>query len=160
MQLLLMAGTVSYTTCAGVCSPITPRGDVKRGAWSVKLPLHFPPLVLQALPQIFISRLGVRSAPVQTFFRSILPIPLSGTSPSPELRAAASCRTWILTHDVIAPAVVALMVRSNGRDSVPLQLLWPSSTWSPSGAPSQKRASGCLIPGETPSASPRQQETR
>ncbi|XP_056291872.1 sideroflexin-4 [Pseudoliparis swirei] len=47
MQLLLMAGTVSYTTCAG------------------------------ALPQIFISRLGVRSAPVQTFFRSILPIPLS-----------------------------------------------------------------------------------
>ncbi|XP_039995680.1 sideroflexin-4 isoform X2 [Xiphias gladius] len=31
----------------------------------------------QALPQIFINRLGVRSAPVQTFFRSILPIPLS-----------------------------------------------------------------------------------
>ncbi|TNN44560.1 Sideroflexin-4 [Liparis tanakae] len=46
-QLLLMAGTVSYTTCAG------------------------------ALPQILVSRLGVRSAPVQTFFRSILPIPLS-----------------------------------------------------------------------------------
>ncbi|XP_034463824.1 sideroflexin-4 isoform X1 [Hippoglossus hippoglossus] len=46
-QLLLIAGTVSYATCAG------------------------------ALPQIFINRLGVRSAPVQTFFRSILPIPLS-----------------------------------------------------------------------------------
>uniref|UniRef100_A0A7N5ZU72 Sideroflexin 4 n=1 Tax=Anabas testudineus TaxID=64144 RepID=A0A7N5ZU72_ANATE len=44
---LLIAGTVSYATCAG------------------------------ALPQIFISRLGVRSAPVLTFFRSILPIPLS-----------------------------------------------------------------------------------
>ncbi|XP_034407579.1 sideroflexin-4 isoform X3 [Cyclopterus lumpus] len=46
-QLLLMAGTVSYAACAG------------------------------ALPQIFISRLGVRSAAIQTFFRSILPIPLS-----------------------------------------------------------------------------------
>ncbi|XP_026212270.1 sideroflexin-4 isoform X2 [Anabas testudineus] len=46
-QFLLIAGTVSYATCAG------------------------------ALPQIFISRLGVRSAPVLTFFRSILPIPLS-----------------------------------------------------------------------------------
>ncbi|XP_069546042.1 sideroflexin-4 [Brachyistius frenatus] len=46
-QLLLVAGTVSYATCGG------------------------------ALPQIFISRLGVRSPPVQTFFRSILPIPLS-----------------------------------------------------------------------------------
>lgn len=46
-QLLLIAGTVSYATCAG------------------------------ALPQIFINRLGVRSAPIQTFFRSILPIPLS-----------------------------------------------------------------------------------
>ncbi|KAM3605747.1 uncharacterized protein V6R79_003952 [Siganus canaliculatus] len=46
-QLLLMAGTVSYATCAG------------------------------ALPQIFISRLGVRNATIQTFFRSILPIPLS-----------------------------------------------------------------------------------
>ncbi|XP_038593096.1 sideroflexin-4 [Micropterus salmoides] len=46
-QLLLIAGTVSYATCAG------------------------------ALPQIFINRLGVRSAPIQTFFRSIVPIPLS-----------------------------------------------------------------------------------
>lgn len=46
-QLLLIAGTVSYATCAG------------------------------ALPQILINRLGVRSAPIQTFFRSILPIPLS-----------------------------------------------------------------------------------
>uniref|UniRef100_A0A3Q4B0W9 Sideroflexin 4 n=1 Tax=Mola mola TaxID=94237 RepID=A0A3Q4B0W9_MOLML len=46
-QLLLITGTVSYATCAG------------------------------ALPQIFINRLGVRSAPIQTFFRSILPIPLS-----------------------------------------------------------------------------------
>ncbi|KAM6997150.1 sideroflexin-4 [Tautogolabrus adspersus] len=46
-QLLLLAGTVSYATCAG------------------------------ALPQIFIDRLGVRSASLQTFFRSILPIPLS-----------------------------------------------------------------------------------
>nr|XP_019953557.1 PREDICTED: sideroflexin-4 isoform X1 [Paralichthys olivaceus] len=46
-QLLLIAGTVSYATCAG------------------------------ALPQIFINRLGVRSAPIQTFFRSLLPIPLS-----------------------------------------------------------------------------------
>lgn len=46
-QLLLIAGTVSYATCAG------------------------------ALPQIFIRQLGVRSAPIQTFFRSILPIPLS-----------------------------------------------------------------------------------
>ncbi|XP_040033721.2 sideroflexin-4 isoform X1 [Gasterosteus aculeatus] len=45
-QLLLIAGTVSYATCAG------------------------------ALPQIFINRLGVRSAPIQTLFRSILPIPL------------------------------------------------------------------------------------
>ncbi|KAF1376002.1 hypothetical protein PFLUV_G00226040 [Perca fluviatilis] len=46
-QLLLIAGAVSYATCAG------------------------------ALPQIVINRLGVRSAPIQTFFRSILPIPLS-----------------------------------------------------------------------------------
>ncbi|KAL6101501.1 sfxn4 [Pungitius sinensis] len=46
-QLLLIAGTVSYATCAG------------------------------ALPQIFINRLGVRSAPIQTLFRSILPVPLS-----------------------------------------------------------------------------------
>lgn len=46
-QLLLIAGTVSYATCAG------------------------------ALPQILINRLGVRSAAVQTFFRSILPMPLS-----------------------------------------------------------------------------------
>lgn len=46
-QLLLITSTVSYATCAG------------------------------ALPQIFINRLGIRSAPIQTFFRSILPIPLS-----------------------------------------------------------------------------------
>ncbi|XP_029305822.1 sideroflexin-4 [Cottoperca gobio] len=46
-QLLLIAGTVSYATCAG------------------------------ALPQILINRLGVRSAPIQTFLRSIVPIPLS-----------------------------------------------------------------------------------
>lgn len=46
-QLLLIAGTVSYTTCAG------------------------------ALPQILINRLSVTSAPLQAFFRSILPIPLS-----------------------------------------------------------------------------------
>lgn len=48
-QLLLITGTISYSTCAG------------------------------ALPQIFINRLGVRSPAVQTFFRSILPIPLSAT---------------------------------------------------------------------------------
>ncbi|XP_070771959.1 sideroflexin-4 [Enoplosus armatus] len=46
-QLLLIAGTVSYATCAG------------------------------ALPQIVINRFGVRSAPIQTFFRSVLPIPLA-----------------------------------------------------------------------------------
>ncbi|CAN9500090.1 unnamed protein product [Ophioblennius macclurei] len=46
-QLLLMAGTVSYTACAG------------------------------ALPQIFINRLNVRSPPVLSFFRTALPIPLS-----------------------------------------------------------------------------------
>lgn len=46
-QLLLMAGTVSCTTCAG------------------------------ALPQIFINRLGIRSAGIQTFFRTLLPVPLS-----------------------------------------------------------------------------------
>ncbi|XP_041866428.1 sideroflexin-4 [Melanotaenia boesemani] len=46
-QLLLIGGTVSYTTCAG------------------------------ALPQIFINRLAIRSPPLLTFFRSILPIPLS-----------------------------------------------------------------------------------
>lgn len=46
-QLLLITGTVSYATCAG------------------------------ALPQILINRFGIRSAPVQTFCRSILPIPLS-----------------------------------------------------------------------------------
>ncbi|XP_028280086.1 sideroflexin-4 isoform X2 [Parambassis ranga] len=45
-QLLLVTGTVSYATCAG------------------------------ALPQIFMYRLGIRSPPVQTFFRSILPVPL------------------------------------------------------------------------------------
>ncbi|XP_041645424.1 sideroflexin-4 [Cheilinus undulatus] len=46
-QLLLMAGTISFSTCAG------------------------------ALPQIFINRLNITSAPVQTFFRSIFPVPLS-----------------------------------------------------------------------------------
>ncbi|XP_073338545.1 sideroflexin-4 [Pagrus major] len=46
-QLLSMAGTVSFATCAG------------------------------ALPQIFISRLGIRSAPIQNFLRTILPLPLS-----------------------------------------------------------------------------------
>ncbi|XP_072247486.1 sideroflexin-4 [Leuresthes tenuis] len=46
-QLLLIAGTVSYTAVAG------------------------------ALPQIFINRLHIRSPPLQTFCRSILPIPLS-----------------------------------------------------------------------------------
>ncbi|XP_026164408.1 sideroflexin-4 [Mastacembelus armatus] len=46
-DLLLIAGTVSYTTCAG------------------------------ALPQILTNRLSIRSATIQTFFRSILPIPLS-----------------------------------------------------------------------------------
>uniref|UniRef100_A0A673BAZ8 Sideroflexin 4 n=1 Tax=Sphaeramia orbicularis TaxID=375764 RepID=A0A673BAZ8_9TELE len=46
-QLLLIAGTISYTTCAG------------------------------ALPQIIINRLHVKSVPVQTFCRSILPIPLA-----------------------------------------------------------------------------------
>ncbi|XP_029377563.1 sideroflexin-4 isoform X1 [Echeneis naucrates] len=46
-QLLLIVGTVSYATCAG------------------------------ALPQIFISRLGIRSPPVQTLFRSVVPAPLS-----------------------------------------------------------------------------------
>lgn len=45
-HLLLIAGTVSYGTCAG------------------------------ALPQIFIKRLGVRSASVQTFFKTALPVPL------------------------------------------------------------------------------------
>ncbi|XP_054877638.1 sideroflexin-4 [Poeciliopsis prolifica] len=46
-QLLLMAGTVSYTMCAG------------------------------ALPQLLIDRLHIRSSALQTFCRSILPIPLS-----------------------------------------------------------------------------------
>uniref|UniRef100_A0A3Q2DR38 Sideroflexin 4 n=1 Tax=Cyprinodon variegatus TaxID=28743 RepID=A0A3Q2DR38_CYPVA len=46
-HLLLIAGTVSYTTFAG------------------------------ALPQIIVNRLRVRSPPLQTFCRSILPIPLS-----------------------------------------------------------------------------------
>uniref|UniRef100_A0A3B5LBB4 Sideroflexin 4 n=1 Tax=Xiphophorus couchianus TaxID=32473 RepID=A0A3B5LBB4_9TELE len=46
-QLLLIVGTVSYTTCAG------------------------------ALPQIFIDRLRIRNPPLQTLCRSILPIPLS-----------------------------------------------------------------------------------
>ncbi|KAM9808589.1 sideroflexin-4 [Syngnathus typhle] len=46
-QLLLIAGTVSYTTCAG------------------------------ALPQMIINRLGLRSILVQNFFRFTAPIPLS-----------------------------------------------------------------------------------
>ncbi|XP_068597504.1 sideroflexin-4 [Brachionichthys hirsutus] len=46
-QLLLTAGTVSYVTCAG------------------------------ALPQIFMNRLRITSPPIQTFFKSVLPIPLS-----------------------------------------------------------------------------------
>ncbi|XP_058507149.1 sideroflexin-4 [Solea solea] len=46
-QLILTVATVSYATCAG------------------------------ALPQIFINRLRIKSVPVQTFFRSILPVPLS-----------------------------------------------------------------------------------
>lgn len=46
-QVLLIAGTVSYTTCAG------------------------------ALPQIIIQRLGVKSVPAQTFCRTVLPVPLS-----------------------------------------------------------------------------------
>ncbi|KAM4730357.1 sideroflexin-4 [Anableps anableps] len=46
-QLLLIAGTVSYTASAG------------------------------ALPQIFINRLRIKSFALQTFCRSILPIPLS-----------------------------------------------------------------------------------
>uniref|UniRef100_A0A671XMA8 Sideroflexin 4 n=1 Tax=Sparus aurata TaxID=8175 RepID=A0A671XMA8_SPAAU len=47
VQLLSMAGTVSFATCAG------------------------------ALPQIFISRLGIKSAPIQNILRTILPLPLS-----------------------------------------------------------------------------------
>ncbi|CAK6962424.1 sideroflexin-4 [Scomber scombrus] len=46
-QLVLIAGTVSYSTCAG------------------------------ALPQILINRLNVRTIPLQNFFRFILPVPLS-----------------------------------------------------------------------------------
>ncbi|XP_029031571.1 sideroflexin-4 isoform X2 [Betta splendens] len=46
-QLVLITGTVSFTTCSG------------------------------ALPQIFIKQLGVRSAAVQSFLRSIVPIHLS-----------------------------------------------------------------------------------
>lgn len=46
-QLLLMAGTVSYTSFAG------------------------------ALPQIIINQLRIKSPAVQTFFRSFLPLPLS-----------------------------------------------------------------------------------
>nr|XP_046257217.1 sideroflexin-4 isoform X2 [Scatophagus argus] len=46
-QLLLIAGAVSYTTCAG------------------------------ALPQIVINRLHISSTPIQTFLRFILPVPLS-----------------------------------------------------------------------------------
>ncbi|XP_068184263.1 sideroflexin-4 isoform X5 [Antennarius striatus] len=45
--LLLIAGTVSYTTCAG------------------------------ALPQIIINRLNIRIPSVQNFFRTALPVPLS-----------------------------------------------------------------------------------
>ncbi|XP_036979139.1 sideroflexin-4 [Acanthopagrus latus] len=47
VQLLSMAGAVSFATCAG------------------------------ALPQIFISRLRIKSAPIQIILRTILPIPLS-----------------------------------------------------------------------------------
>ncbi|KAM9345445.1 sideroflexin-4 [Symphorus nematophorus] len=47
MRAVLIAATVSYTTCAG------------------------------ALPQILINRLRITYAPIQTFLRSILPIPLS-----------------------------------------------------------------------------------
>ncbi|KAF7669938.1 hypothetical protein LDENG_00115220 [Lucifuga dentata] len=54
-QLLLIVGSVAYATCAG------------------------------ALPQIIIYRLGIGSVPLQTFFRSILPIPLSGTKETPGL---------------------------------------------------------------------------
>ncbi|KAK5853680.1 hypothetical protein PBY51_014813 [Eleginops maclovinus] len=46
-QLLLSAGTVSYATCAG------------------------------AIPEIISYQLGVNSAPIKTFLRTILPIPLS-----------------------------------------------------------------------------------
>uniref|UniRef100_UPI003AAA2DFB sideroflexin-4 n=1 Tax=Centroberyx gerrardi TaxID=166262 RepID=UPI003AAA2DFB len=46
-QILLIAGSVAYATCAG------------------------------AVPQIVLNRLGISSAPFQIFFRSILPIPLS-----------------------------------------------------------------------------------
>ncbi|XP_061545800.1 sideroflexin-4 isoform X4 [Phycodurus eques] len=46
-QLLLIAGTVSYATCAG------------------------------ALPQIIVNRLGTRSLLIQNFFRFIVPVPLS-----------------------------------------------------------------------------------
>ncbi|XP_077352082.1 sideroflexin-4 [Festucalex cinctus] len=46
-QLLLIAGTVSYTTCAG------------------------------ALPQIIVNRLGIRSLFIQNFFRFFVPVPLS-----------------------------------------------------------------------------------
>ncbi|XP_054654083.1 sideroflexin-4 isoform X2 [Dunckerocampus dactyliophorus] len=46
-KLLLIAGTVSYTTCAG------------------------------ALPQIIVSRLGLTSLSIQNFFRFLVPIPLS-----------------------------------------------------------------------------------
>lgn len=78
-QLLLIAGTVSYATCAGVCVTWW----CWRQLFSVSYRLYnlqkfLMYLLFQALPQIFINRLGVRSAPVQTFFRSILPIPLSG----------------------------------------------------------------------------------
>ncbi|KAK0149950.1 Sideroflexin-4 [Merluccius polli] len=49
-QCLVIAGSVSYTTCAG------------------------------ALPFILIQRFAMRSTPVQFFFRSIVPVPLSGRS--------------------------------------------------------------------------------
>ncbi|KAK0137583.1 Sideroflexin-4 [Merluccius polli] len=48
-QCLVIAGSVSYTTCAG------------------------------ALPFILIQRFAMRSTPVQFFFRSIVPVPLSGS---------------------------------------------------------------------------------
>lgn len=40
----------------------------------------------QALPQMCMNRLGVISAPFQTFFRTVLPIPLSGEVSQPERR--------------------------------------------------------------------------
>lgn len=67
-----------YNMCRGVCilimEIVTVMPQVNVG-FSVIVTLY---LLFQALPQIFINRLGLRSSAVQTFFRSILPIPLSG----------------------------------------------------------------------------------